>query len=102
MKSVGIALSALLLSWAALLALLGLTVLLAYQPLGSFNVWIALAIAAVMAVIVIAIFTELRKGSALTIALAVAGFFWLAILFWLAFTDYSTRANFPPTINWGL
>jgi hypothetical protein len=35
----------LVISWAALLALLGTTVFVAYQPLGSFNLFIALLIA---------------------------------------------------------
>jgi len=84
------------LSWGALLALLALTVLLAYQPLGSFNTVIALAIATVKALIVAAIFMELRERGGLMIAFAAAGFFWLAILLWLAGTDFLTRPRFPP------
>ena len=84
------------LSWGALLALLALTVLLAYQPLGSFNTVIALAIATVKALIVAAIFMELRERGGLMIAFAAAGFFWLAILLWLAGTDFLTRPQFPP------
>jgi len=84
------------LSWGTLLALLALTVLLAYQPLGSFNTVIALAIATVKALIVAAIFMELRERGGLMIAFAAAGFFWLAILLWLAGTDFLTRPQFPP------
>lgn len=87
----------LVLSWLALLALLGFTVLLAYQPLGAINVWVALGIAAVMALIVVAIFTELHEASALTIAVATAGLVWLGTLLWLSGTDYVTRPQFPPT-----
>jgi len=86
---------ALLLSWVGLLALLGLTVLAAYQPLGVFNTGIALVIAFAKASIVAAIFMELRRGSGLTWAVAGAGFFWLAIMLWLALADYVTRYNVP-------
>jgi cytochrome c oxidase subunit IV len=86
----------LLLSWAALVALLALTVLLSYQPLGAFNTPIALMIAALKAAIVAIIFMELCESRALVIAFALAGFFWLAILLWLAGADYLTRS--PPTI----
>jgi cytochrome c oxidase subunit 4 len=86
----------LLMSWAALLALLALTVFSAYQPLGTFNTVVAMTIALVKALIVLAIFMELRRHSALTVAFASAGFFWLAIMLWLALGDYVTRPNFPP------
>jgi cytochrome c oxidase subunit 4 len=82
---------ALLLSWAGLLVLLGLTVFAAYQPLGAFNTGVALAIALGKALIVAAIFMELRRGSGLIIAVAAAGFFWLGIMLWLALADFITR-----------
>jgi cytochrome c oxidase subunit IV len=87
---------ALTLSWLALLVLLGLTVLLAYQPLGVMNTAIALSIATTKALIVATIFMELRRGAGLTIAFAAAGFFWLGVLLWLAGTDFITRPQFPP------
>lgn len=86
----------LVLSWLGLLALLGLTVTLAYQPLGSFNVVAALTIATLKAALVAAVFMELSERRSLTIAFAAAGFFWLGIMFWLVFSDYLTRPNFPP------
>ncbi|MGB7256958.1 MAG: cytochrome C oxidase subunit IV family protein [Pseudolabrys sp.] len=87
----------LLLSWGGLLALLTLTVFGAYQPLGAFNTGLALTIALCKALIVLAIFMELRERNALTIAFAGAGFFWLAIMLWLALSDFVTRPNFPPS-----
>jgi cytochrome c oxidase subunit 4 len=84
---------ALLLSWLGLLALLGLTVFGAYLPLGALNTSLALAIALGKALIVVAIFMELRHGSALTVIFAGAGFFWLAIMLWLALADYLTRPS---------
>src|SRR5689334_3930761 len=84
-------------AWLGLLALLTLTVFAAYLPLGTFNTIIALAIAATKATLVAAIFMELRERNSLTLAFAIAGFFWLGIMLWLAFSDYMTRPNFPPT-----
>jgi cytochrome c oxidase subunit 4 len=81
----------LVLSWLGLLALLGLTVTGAYQPLGAFNTGLALTIALCKALIVAVIFMELRRAHAVTIAFAGAGFFWLGIMLWLAFADYLTR-----------
>lgn len=81
----------LVLSWLGLLALLTLTVFLSYQPLGNFNLVVALAIACTKVFMVAAIFMELRERSALTIAFAGAGLFWLAILIWLAGIDFVTR-----------
>jgi cytochrome c oxidase subunit IV len=82
---------ALVISWLALLGLLTLTVLLAYQPLAGINFAVALTIASVKVVIVAAIFMELRERSAVTIAFAGAGLFWLAILIWLSGIDFMTR-----------
>ena len=90
---------ALLLAWLALLALLSLTVMLAYQPLGALNLPIALLIATAKSLLVASVFMELRKRSGLTIAFAAAGFFWLFILIWLAGTDFVTRPRFPPGIS---
>jgi cytochrome c oxidase subunit IV len=87
---------ALLIAWAALLALLGMTVVLAYQPLASLNLPVALVIATAKAAVVAAVFMELRARSGVTITFAAAGFFWLGILIWLAGTDFVSRPEFPP------
>jgi cytochrome c oxidase subunit 4 len=89
----------LLLSWVALLMLLSLTVALAYVPLGALNVVLALAIAATKGTIVAAIFMALRGERRLTIVFAAAGFYWLLIMFWLTFADYTTRTDFPQSLN---
>ena len=86
------------LSWLALLALLGATVFLSYQPLGDFNTVVALLIATSKALIVAAVFMELRERSGVMIAFAAAGFFWLGILVWLSGTDFATRPEFPPDL----
>lgn len=91
----------LVLSWLALLALLGATVFIAYLPLGLANTVIAMTIAALKGAIVAAVFMELRERNSLTLTFAAAGFFWLGIMLWLALTDYVTRPNFPPGPHWG-
>jgi cytochrome c oxidase subunit 4 len=82
---------ALVLAWFALLALLALTVTLAYVPLGTFNSVVALSIGTVKAAIVAAVFMELRHRGARTFVFAGAGLFWLGILLWLGMMDFLTR-----------
>jgi cytochrome c oxidase subunit 4 len=77
--------------WAALMALLALTVTLAYQPLGYLNFPIAMTIALIKSGLVAAIFMELRRRSNFVRAFACAGFFWLGILLWLGLMDFLTR-----------
>jgi cytochrome c oxidase subunit IV len=48
------------------------------------------------ALIIMAVFMELRQRSGVMIAFAAAGFFWLGILIWLSGTDFVTRPQFPP------
>jgi cytochrome c oxidase subunit IV len=93
---------ALVLSWVGLMALLATTVFAAYLPLGAFNTVTAIAIATGKALLVAAIFMELRQRGGLTIAFAAAGFFWLGIMLWLAMADYLTRppaASLQPQVN---
>lgn len=78
-------------AWLGLLALLALTVTLAYVPLGAGNAVVALGIGTVKAATVAAIFMELRRRSGLTLVFAGAGLFWLAILLWLGSMDFLTR-----------
>jgi cytochrome c oxidase subunit 4 len=87
---------AIVISWLLLLLLLGTTVLMAYQPLGQFNLIIALFIATAKALIVAAVFMELRERGGIMIAFAIAGFFWLSILIWLSGIDFITRPEFSP------
>ena len=68
---------------------------------GTANTVIAMTIAVLKGAVVAAIFMELRERNPLTLTFAGAGFFWLGIMLWLAFSDYTTRANFPPAIGWG-
>jgi len=75
----------------ALLALLGLTIAVAYIDLGPLNLAAAMTIAVAKAALIGAFFMHLRYGRKLTWVFAGAGFFWLAIMLVLAMTDYATR-----------
>jgi cytochrome c oxidase subunit 4 len=78
-------------AWLALLALLALTVTLAYQPLGRINAVVALAIGTAKAAVVAAVFMELRHRGPRTFLFAGAGLFWLGILLWLGLMDFFSR-----------
>ena len=78
-------------AWLTLLALLALTVVLAYVPLGAGNGVVALTIGTIKAGLVAAIFMELRHRGGLTLVFAGAGLFWLGILLWLGSMDFLTR-----------
>jgi cytochrome c oxidase subunit 4 len=81
------------LCWAALVLLLATTTGAAFLPLGRLNLFVALAIAAAKALLVLIVFMELRRSSGLVRAFAVAGFFWLLILLTLTSADYLTRRD---------
>lgn len=85
----------LVLTWLALLALVGITLGLAYVPLGTVNIVVALGIAVVKAALVVTVFMKLFRSPVLTRVAAAAGLFWLAILFSLSATDYLTRTDAP-------
>ena len=77
--------------WVALVLLVGLTLLLAYVPLGAFNLPIALAIAAAKALLVALMFMELRLARSFVCLAASAGVVWLLIMFTLTFSDLIWR-----------
>jgi cytochrome c oxidase subunit 4 len=86
----------LVLTWLALLALLALTVGSAYVPMGALNSVINLAIAAVKAALIAAVFMRLYEGGAtaprLVIAVAIGT---LTLLVGLSGSDYATRGLAP-------
>jgi cytochrome c oxidase subunit IV len=81
----------LLLVWAALMALLALTVGAAFLPIGMAKPWVAYAIATAKVMLILWFFMEMRRESGLARLAAIAGFVWLAILIMLTATDYLTR-----------
>jgi cytochrome c oxidase subunit 4 len=79
--------------WIALILLLAATTTLAFVPLGTLNLFVALAIAIAKALIVLLFFMELRAGRPLVRTFAGAGFFWLLIFIVLTSADYLHRTD---------
>lgn len=79
------------LAWLALMVLLASTLGLAHVPLGVFNLWIGLAIAALKAAIVLGLFMHLARGPVLIRVATIASAATLATLFALSSVDYATR-----------
>ena len=80
----------------ALLAGTGLTVLAAFRDFpGPLNAVVALTIAVVKATLVVLYFMHVRYSPRLIALVIAAGLFWLAIMFALTISDYSTRGWLP-------
>ncbi len=77
--------------FAALMILLALTVGAALVDLGALNEFVALAIAATKAVLVILFFMHVRSSSRITWLFVATGFVWLSILLVLTMSDYLSR-----------
>jgi len=77
--------------WLSLLGLLLLTLGSAFLSLGAFNAVINVGVAFAKAILVMIFFMHLRSGHYILRIVAIAGFFWLAILIGLTFTDFATR-----------
>ena len=84
-----------LLTYVALMVLLGLTWGAAYLPLGHFHVAVSLAIAVAKASLVAVIFMGLRASNRLVWLFVGAGALWLMILFGLMLSDYFSRGWSP-------
>jgi cytochrome c oxidase subunit IV len=80
----------------ALLVGTGLTVFAAFYDFpGPLNAVVALTIAVIKGTLVILYFMHVRYGSRLIALVIGSALFWLAILFALTISDYSTRAWLP-------
>ena len=86
-------------TFVALLILTAITYLVATQDFGWLNTPIALAVAFLKATLVVVYFMGLRYNTPLTKTVAVAGFFWLIILFGITMTDYLTRGWVEGTLK---
>jgi cytochrome c oxidase subunit 4 len=91
--------ASLVLAWAALLALLALTLGSAYVALGPSNVAINYLIALAKAAIVMVCFMHVGRSGSFVRVVAAAGVVWLIFLGALGLTDYATRgpADAPRT-----
>lgn len=76
---------------AALFILMFLTIGAAYINLGGFNIYVALTIAVIKALLVVMYFMHVKYNTKLTWIFAGAGFLWLIIMFVLTMSDYVTR-----------
>jgi cytochrome c oxidase subunit IV len=78
--------------WAALMCLTVLTATVSEIDLGPWNAPIAMMIASSKAVLVALFFMHLRYERQRIVSVwAIAGLFWLSILFVLSMSDYATR-----------
>jgi cytochrome c oxidase subunit 4 len=74
----------------------GLTLIAAFQDFpGPLNAVVALTIAVVKATFVVLYFMHVRYSSRLIWLVIAAAIFWLAIMFALTISDYSTRSWLP-------
>ncbi len=81
-----------ILVWLALMCLTALTAGVSYLNLGEWSGFIAILIASTKALLVALFFMHLRyENQKMAWVVALAGFFWLSILFSLSMTDYATR-----------
>ena len=78
-----------MITWVALLLLLGLEVLAAVLHTG----WLAYGLSPVMIALVAFRFMHIGRQSALTRIFALAGLFWLAVLLGLGSVDYVVRRD---------
>jgi cytochrome c oxidase subunit IV len=78
-------------TWLALLALLAATTASSFLPLGRFNLFVNLTIAALKGLLVAWVFMRIsRSGPAVALA-ALAGIGWLALLAVLSLADFAAR-----------
>lgn len=83
----------------ALMAGTGLTITAAFVDMGPYNNVVMLAIACAKATLVILFFMHVRWSTRLTWVVAMAGFFWLLILFGLGMSDYLSRGWIQGTLR---
>jgi cytochrome c oxidase subunit 4 len=83
-----------------LLILTATTAAVAYIDLGPFNIYVALTIGIIKAVLVILFFMHVKQSSKLMQVTVGAGFFWLGIMLALTLSDYLSRRWLPPDRGW--
>ncbi|OSI24829.1 cytochrome C oxidase subunit IV family protein [Bradyrhizobium canariense] len=79
--------------WLALLALLLLSMFLAYIPMGPVTVASGIIVAVIKSSLVVVFFMELIQARALVRLAAVSGLIFLAAMFLLTFADVLTRTG---------
>ncbi len=79
------------LAWGLLILLFAISLGSAYIPIGPGNLVLNLLIAAMMAIVLAVFLMDLRSSQILVRIVAIAGLFWLLIMFSLTFSDYLAR-----------
>jgi cytochrome c oxidase subunit 4 len=79
--------------WAALMALLALTVGLTFAPLGPWRLAAGLAIALAKTGLILWVYMDLRKAGGVVRLAALASVFFLAVLLGLTWLDFAARAG---------
>ncbi len=82
-------------AWLVLLVLLGISVISAFVDIGHWRPVVVFGVAATQAAILFLVFMKLARRRYLTWVFALAGFFWVAVMFGLATADYATRTGYP-------
>jgi cytochrome c oxidase subunit 4 len=80
-----------ILNGVALLGLLALTIAASFLNLGVLNSIIAASISVASAALILLFYMHVRRSKPRLWVFVGAGFFWLGIMFVLAFTDFLTR-----------
>ena len=80
-----------LIVWAALMALVGVTLLYAYLPGAPAKTEVALAVSIAKTVLIAVIFMQLRQAAALTRLAALAGIAWASMLYLFTFAEIASR-----------
>ena len=80
-----------ILTGVALLGLLALTIAASYVNLGVLNPIVTASISVASTALIILFYMNVRQSKPLLWVFVAAGFFWLGIMFVLAFSDFLTR-----------
>ena len=80
-----------ILTGAALLGLLALTIAVSYLDLGALNSIVATAISITSTALIVLFYMHVYRSKPLLWLFVGAGFFWLGIMFVLAMSDFLTR-----------
>ncbi len=80
-----------LLIGAALLGLLAVTIVASYFNLGVLNPIVTASISVTSTALIILFYMHVRRSKAVLWVFVGVGFFWLGLLFVLAFSDFLTR-----------
>ena len=82
---------AILCTWAALLALLALTIAASFAPLGPVLPYVSYTVAIAKTALIVWLFIEMKMRDGLQRLAFATGFVWLFFLFTLIFADVLTR-----------